>query len=253
VTEPIAPSSTGPLQKWMLRARCGSKAEVRAAILAGRVAIDGVVTTRFAHPVAPGVSVTLDGTPVSPPPAERLVWVMNKPKKHLTRIDDTPERLGLGRYIPADLPRLFPVGRLDYNSEGVLLWTDDGHLARRILHPDWHLPKVYAVKIRGHIEPDDPRLDRMRRGMDIGEGLVTRPATVTLGERRTRATWVHITITEGKNRQIRRMCHALHYQIVKLRRTAVGPVSLGDLNPRCARALTDDEQAALRAAVGLTP
>lgn len=245
-----SPESTA-LQKWLLRARCGSKAAVRELIVAGRVSVNGARVTRFAHPVQPADAVTIDGAPVEPPPLERAVWLMNKPKKHLTQPTGTPQRPGLAHYLPPELPRLFPVGRLDYNSEGALLWTDDGELARRILHPDWHLPKIYHVKIRGHLDEDDPRLDRMRAGMDIGDGIVTRPAQVSLGERRTRATWVQIVLTEGKNRQIRRMCAALRYQIVKLRRVAIGPIALGELNPRCCRALTDDERAALYAAVDL--
>lgn len=247
-----APSMLIPLQKLLIRARCGSKNQVRIKISEGQVDVNGETVTRFAHPVRPGDQVRFCGQVVEVPP-ERLVWLMNKPKKHLTQIDDRQQRPGLGRYLPDGLPRLFPVGRLDYNSEGALLWTDDGILARRILHPSWHLPKVYQVKIRGHLDADDPRLEQMRVGIDIGEGVVTQPAEVSLGELRTRATWVRIVLREGKNRQIRRMCAAMRYQIVKLRRVAIGPVSLGTLNPRCARALTGAELQALRLAVGLPP
>ena len=236
------------LQKWLLRARCGSKEAVRQAIHQGRVAIDGCVVTRFAEPVPPGAQITLDGQLVPPPPDASLIWAMNKPRKHLTQLGDQGDRPGLERYLPPTLPRLFPVGRLDYNSEGLLLWTDDGALARRILHPTSHLPKTYHVKIRGHLDADDPRLEKMRQGMDIGDDTPTRPARVTLGELRTRATWVEIVLTEGRNRQIRRMCERLGYQIVKLRRVAIGPVLLGDLNPRVARPLTEAERAALYAA-----
>lgn len=248
---PATSPAGAALQKWLIRARCGSKAEVRQLIAAGRVSVNGAPITRFAHPVLSTDQIAIDSVAVPAPPEARTVWLMNKPKKHLTQPKGTAKRPGLAHYLPDDLPRLFPVGRLDYNSEGALLWTDDGALARRILHPDWHLPKVYNVKIRGHLDADDPRLERMRAGMDIGEGVVTKPALVSLGELRTRATWVQITLTEGKNRQIRRMCAVLGYQIVKLRRVAVGPIQLGELNPRCVRPLTDAEREALYAAVGL--
>ena len=243
--------SPAPLQKWLMRARRGSKNEVRLMIRDGRVRVNDTIVTRFAHPISPDDTVTIDDTVVPPPPTERVVWAMNKPKKHLTQIDDSPERPGLGRYLPPELPRLFPIGRLDYNSEGLLLWTDDGALARRILHPDTHLPKTYPLKIRGHLEPDDPRLERMRQGVDIGDPTPTRPAQVVLGERRTRATWIEVVLTEGRNRQLRRMCAKVGYQIVKLRRVAIGPIALGTLNPRVARALTEQERLALYRSVDL--
>lgn len=253
--EPAVSASLSPdggaLQKWLMRAGCGAKEAVRTLILQGRVAIDGQAITRFAEPVPHGATVTIDGVAVSPPPAERLVWMMNKPRKHLSQAEDRGARLGLGRYLPPGGSRLFPVGRLDYSSEGLLLWTDDGALARRILHPDSHLPKTYQVKIRGHLEPDDPRLGVMRAGMDIGDPTPTRPAQITVGERRARATWVEIVLTEGRNRQIRRMCERLGYQIVKLRRVAIGPLALGNLNPRVARPLSPAERQDLYAAAAL--
>lgn len=240
-----------PLQKWLQGMGVGTKREIRALIAAGRVSVDGVVVTRFAEPVGGERRVNIDGEPVARRhPA--TVLLMNKPIKHLTAIEDEGPRDGLGRYLPTEAPPVFPVGRLDFNTQGALLWTNDGTLARRILHPDWSLPKRYGIKVRGHLEADDPGLARMRAGMTVG-GVTYRPALVEMGPRRTRATWIVVTITEGKHRQLRRMCRACGYQIVKLKREAVGPVELGELNPRCVRALTGDEQRALYESVSLRP
>jgi len=236
-----------PLQKWLQARGVASKREVRRLIRDGAVTLNGVVESRYAEPVGADDVVTIDGQLVELE-APRTLLLMNKPPKHLTVIDDQPDGPGLGRYLPEGIPRVFPVGRLDFNTEGALLWTNDGLLGRRVLHPDYALPKRYGVKIRGHLDAGDPGFERIRSGMRIG-GVTYRPAGVRLGEYRTRATWVHLTLTEGKHREIRRMCRACGYQIVKLRREAIGPLELGDLNKRCVRALSDDEIAALDAAV----
>ena len=239
-----------PLQKWLMMMGVGSKREVRAHIAAGRVSVDGEVIQRFAEPVRADQEIAVEGELVVAA-GPRVVLLMNKPKKHLTAIEDEGEAMGLGRYLPGDVAgRVFPVGRLDFNTEGALLWTNDGVLARRVLHPDWSLPKRYGIKVRGHLEAEDPGLARMRAGMSVG-GAVYQPAQVEITIFRTRATWIEVTIKEGKHRQLRKMCAACGYQIVKLKRLAVGPVELGALNPRCVRRLSEEEVVALDAAVGL--
>ncbi len=110
---------------------------------------------------------------------------------------------------------------------------------------------MYRIKIRDHLQEDDPGLERMRKGINLGD-FTTRPAKVEIVAMRTRSTWVEITITEGKFRQLRRMCRVCHFQIVKLRRVAIGPILLGDLNPRCVRALSPEEILALDRVVGLS-
>ena len=230
-----------PLQKWLQRRGAGSKADVRTWITEGRVTLDGDVVRRFAEPVGSGACVRLDGEHVGDG-ERRVVYAMHKPKKHLT------EPVALRPYLPRDAPYVFPVGRLDYNTEGLLLWTNDGALGRRILHPDSHLPKVYRVKVRGHLEPNDPGLEAMRQGMDLGD-FWSRPAPTRIVAMRTRATWIEVVLTEGKFRQVRRMCRKAGYQIVKLQRDSVGPVGLRDLTPRCVRELDRDEIDALDAAL----
>ena len=242
------------LQKLLQRAGIGSKRHVRRLIRDGRVSIDGIPCTRYAESVDPSACVTAAGEVVDLSSlaltGERIVLVMNKPKKHLTAVEDSEQGPGLGQYLPDLESHVFPVGRLDFNSEGLLLWTNDGTLARRILHPDWSVAKKYAVKIRGHFDATHPGLRAMEAGMQVGKTRY-KPVDVSLGEKRTRATWVGLVLREGKNRQIRKMCAASGFQIVKLRRVAIGPVELGDLNPRCVRAATEEEVTALLDAVGL--
>lgn len=238
------------LQKWLIWMGVGSKQEVRTWITRGEVCVNGEVVRRFAEPLRAEDEVTLRGEVVKER-APRTVLLMNKPKKHLTMIQDPGGSPALGQYLPEGAPHVFPVGRLDFNTEGALLWTNDGALARRILHPDWSITKTYHVKLRDRFEPEDPRLEKMRNPMDLGD-FVTKPAEVRWLLHRTRATWVEIVIREGKFRQVRRMCAAAGFQIVKLRRVAIGPVLLGeDLNPRCVRSLREEEIASLDAAVGL--
>lgn len=232
---------TEPLQKWLQRRGMGSKADVRTWITEGRVTLAGEVVRRFAEPVLAGAEVCLDGEPVGAG-AARTVLAMHKPKKHLTTPDE------LGRYLPPSAPYLFPVGRLDFNTEGLLLWTNDGALGRAILHPTSHLPKVYRVKVRGHLTEDDPGLAAMREGMDLGD-FTSRPSPTRIVVYRTRATWIEIVLTEGKFRQVRRMCRKAGYQIVKLRRESIGPIGLGELTPRCVRVLDTEEVRSLDAAL----
>lgn len=230
---------TVPLQKWLQRMGAGSRQTVRTWIVDGRVSVNGEVIRRFAHPVTMEHRIEVDGRPVIDR-APRTVLLMNKPKRHITALTDLKGRPALGQYLPQNAPLVFPVGRLDFNTEGALLFTNDGALARAVLDPELGLPKTYRVKIRGHLHPDDEGLQRMRAGMRVG-GSDYKPAEVRVAEKRTRATWVEITLREGQHRQIRKMCAACRFQIVKLRRTRIGPVELGDLNPRCVRSLTEEE------------
>jgi 23S rRNA pseudouridine2605 synthase len=232
-----------PLQKWLQWQGAGSRNDVRHAIAEGRVLCNGSRVTRFAHPVGPTDHVTLDGRAIVEQP-ERVVLLLHKPRRHLTALhtdDGTPH---LGSYVPADAPRVFCVGRLDFNTEGALLLTNDGGLARRVLDPSHALPKVYRVKVRGHLAANDPGLQRIRDGL-VHDGTAFRPAPCAIECYRTRATWVRLILTEGRFREIRRMCATNGWQIVKLQRIAIGPIELGALRPRCTRVVTPCELEAL--------
>ena len=238
-----------PLQKWLQAAGVGAKHAVRQQIAAGAVQVDEVVVTRFAEAITGRERIEVAGEVVADR-ALPCVLLMHKPKKHITGLVDPEGRATLGQYLPAAAPRVFAVGRLDFNTEGALLWTNDGALARRVLDPAVALPKVYRVKVRGHLTADDPGFERIRTGLTWRD-VTYRPASARIDVYRSRATWVEIVLTEGQFHEVRRMCHANRWQIVKLRREKIGPIELGQLNPRVVRALTPEERRALYASVSL--
>lgn len=238
----------------VLLARAGvlSRQRNKTLVRSGAVSVDGrVVLEPFADvdPASQRVEVSGIGRVVLP---DGLTYVlMNKPRGHVCAMSDPEGRPTLAPYFPDDMPAVHAVGRLDYNTEGALLLTDDGELARRVLHPDWHLPKLYRVKVRGHLRPDEPAFDVIRAGVEL-DGERTLPVEVEWETHRTRATWLRLTLREGRHRQIRRTCALFDWQIVKLLRVAIGPIAIGDLTPRTWRLLADDEIRTLASAVSLT-
>jgi 23S rRNA pseudouridine2605 synthase len=237
-----------PLQKQMQARRSASRDTVRAWIQSGRVRVNGTCITRFAEPVAVDSILQLDDDILPNPPV--MVLLMHKPRRHLTALVSPDERPTLAAYLPEWAPDVFAVGRLDFNSEGALLLTNDGTLAHRLLHPAFAIEKRYGLKIRDRIEPDDPRLAIFTDGIVQG-GVTYRAVRVAFRELRARATWIDVWLNEGKNREIRRLAEAAGFQVVKLRRESIGPIALGSLNPRCTRALTSEELQALYRTAGL--
>jgi 23S rRNA pseudouridine2457 synthase len=185
--------------------------------------------------------------------------LFHKPYGVLTQFTDEEGRPTLGDYI--DLPGVYAAGRLDKNSEGLLLLTDDGEVLHRVTHPRWKLPKTYLVQVEG--VPDEAALQRLREGVVV-KGKRTAPAEVTLlpdapdlPPRPVRdyhpTPWLRITIREGRKRQVRRMTAAVGYPTLRLVRVAIGPLRLGDLPPGAWRDLTEQERRALFQAIGLDP
>jgi 23S rRNA pseudouridine2605 synthase len=233
-----APRGDRTLQKWLASHARSSKSAARAAIREGRVCVSGVAVTRFAEPLDDGAEVTLDGRPIDRA-TTRVHLLLHKPRKHLSSLDpDRPD--GLARYLPAGTPRVFLVGRLDYNSEGAMLVTDDGDLARRVLDPAYGVARVYRVKVRDRLDPSDPRIASLARPIRIA-GRTVRASEVSFEAHRTRATWIRVVLHEGVHHEIRALCRRARLQIVKLRRESIGPVTLGDLKPRCVRPLRAEE------------
>lgn len=183
-------------------------------------------------------------------------FMMNKPAGCITARRDFESRQTVYDHVPAHFPLLAHVGRLDYNTEGLLLFTDDGRLAQALLNKQFAadagavdvIEKVYHVKIKGVLEDDDPRLPLLAEPLEHKSGQFTQAARWRVVERRARTTWIELIICEGRNRQVRRLCERSELQIRKLRRMQLGPLELGDLRLRWCRPLEVDEVAALYAA-----
>ncbi|MGN0688626.1 MAG: pseudouridine synthase [Oscillospiraceae bacterium] len=180
--------------------------------------------------------------------AEKRYIILNKPRGYVTSMADEK-----GRRIAAELltdvkERVYPVGRLDRNSEGMLIFTNDGEFANDIMHPSRHIAKTYRVTIDGRVNED--QLSMLMSGVEIEDGVTTLPCVVEVLTEEPTRTVLRFVIKEGKNRQIRRMCEAVGLQVGRLRRTAIGGVKLGMLGPGEYRDLTKEELRKLRTAVG---
>ncbi|MFH1469643.1 MAG: pseudouridine synthase [Pseudomonadota bacterium] len=175
-------------------------------------------------------------------------FILNKPPGCITGRRDPEGRPTVYAHVPAHFPSLPHVGRLDFNTEGLLLFTDDGRLARALLDPGFgggqHVEKVYHVKVRPPLEQADPRISGLERPLPLPSGALTAPARARWLAPRTRSCWIEVVITEGRHHQVRLLCAREGLQIVKLRRVSLGPLALGELRPRWCRFLTADEIAA---------
>jgi 23S rRNA pseudouridine2605 synthase len=235
------------LQKIMARAGLGSRRACEEIIRAGRVTVNGRVAELGSQADPERDEVRVDGEPLGRAEA-RTVVVLNKPRNVL--VTDAPHR-GDRRPTARSLikldVRLFPVGRLDAESEGVILFTNDGKLAQQLSHPRYEHEKEYRVEVYGR--PTDAALEKWREGVHLEEGR-TAPAEVSVIRYERGMTWLRVVMHEGMKRQIRRVASSLGYPVRRLIRTRIGPVTLGELKPGEWRPLTTEEQEALKAIRG---
>ncbi len=249
------------INKYLSECGVASRRGADELIQAGRVQLNGIVVAEPGAKIAPESDVVLvDGKPVRHPSllpgaSDNLTVLLHKPKQVVTTRHDPQGRQTVFDILPQEFrrKRLLHVGRLDYFSEGLLLLATDGSLVNRLIHPRWHLPKVYHVLVRG--EASEAKLNVMRRGMTLAEGETLAPVQARILRadegKSAGGTWLELTLLQGLNRQIRRMCRDLDLTVLRLIRVAQGPLRLGTLNPGQCRALTTEEENALRQAVGL--
>jgi pseudouridine synthase len=235
------------LQKLLARAGLASRRAAETLILEGRVSVNGQVVCELGSKADPASSeIAVDGLPI------RLcgtlhALMLNKPPGVLSTREDDRERPTVMGFVPADLrPFVWPVGRLDLGSTGLILLTNDGPLAFRLTHPSFHVPKRYEVQTSRPL--GEAEVAALRTGVELQDGL-TAPAGVAVDPKDP--CRLAITLREGRKRQIRRMVRAVGAEVVTLHRVAFGPLQLGDLLPGHIRALLPEEIAALRAAAGL--
>lgn len=237
-----------PLQKYLARAGIDSRRKCENYIREGRVGVNGVVVTEMGVRVLPGTDkVYFDGCEVKPRGAS-VVFMLNKPAGYVTTMSDEWGRPIAAELVPVDeYPGLFPVGRLDQDTTGLLLFTNDGELGQGLLHPTHHVDKTYEALVHGI--PSNKQLDVLRRGGLVIANRPIAPARVELlsSDPAANTAMLSITIHEGRKRQVRKMCKAIHHPVLQLHRRSLGPLELGDLDQGRYRMLSDSEISALRA------
>jgi 23S rRNA pseudouridine2605 synthase len=234
------------LQKILAAAGIASRRKAEQLISSGRVAVNGKTVTELGTKADPAAdTITVDGKPLQPP--QRLVYfLLNKTKGYVTTVSD-PEGRPTVMQLLGNLPeRVYPVGRLDYASEGLLLLTNDGALAQQLTKAASHVPKTYHVKISG--QPNEQAIQRLRNGvtitLDDNRRVKTSPAKIRLLENAPNP-WYEVTLIEGRNRQIRRMFQSVGFLVEKIKRVQLGPLTL-DVPPGKFRSLTEREVVQLK-------
>ena len=228
------------LQKVLARAGFGSRRVCEDLIAEGRVTVNDEVAVLGRRVEVDHDRVAVDGVTIGVRPG-LVYYLLNKPAGVVTTADDPQGRPTVVALVPEE-PRVFPVGRLDLDTEGLLLLTNDGDLAHRLTHPSFGVDKEYLAEVEG--QPSRSTLRRLREGVELDDGP-SAPAQATLVE----ASLLRLTIHEGRNRQVRRMCEAVGHPVVRLVRTRIGPLADRRLKPGDWRELTQDEVRALERAV----
>ncbi len=232
------------LQRYLARAGLGSRRSCETLILEGRVRVNGRVASRLGTKVSPGLDeVTCDGKRVVP--SDSLVYLLlHKPAGVLTSLSDPRKRPVIPDLLPQrGLPRLFPVGRLDYQTEGLLLLTNDGALAHALMHPSFEVEKEYVAKVRGCPTPAD--LARLKAGVVSG-GDQLRAVDAAVLTPGVGSAWLKLIVREGRYHEIRRMCDAIHHPVLRLRRVRLGSIVLGKLPKGSWRRISPRELVSLR-------
>ena len=238
------------LQKILAAAGVASRRKAEEIITAGRVSVNGAVVTELGTKADPETDeIKVDGKPLKKSRA-LLYFLLNKPKGYVTTVSDPEGRATVMDLLPKNIERVYPVGRLDYASEGLLLLTNDGALAQLLMKAGSHVPKTYLVKISGR--PTERHISRLRAGVSIplddGQRVKTSPARIRLFKDEPNP-WYEVILIEGRNRQIRRMFKEVGFDVEKIKRVQLGPLKL-DVESGKYRQLTVREVAALKAAGG---
>ena len=225
------------INKFLAECGVGSRRACDKIIEEGRVKINGKVCGLGAEVNEIRDSVTFDGKKLGKV-KKYDYYIMNKPKGCVCTVKDDKDRKTVMDYLPPISTRVYPVGRLDYDSEGLLIFTNDGDLANRLTHPSNEIPKTYLVRIEGSI--DENSLARLRAGVVI-DGVKTKKCTIKVVDEFKDFTKMHVTITEGRNREIRKMCETVGKTVVFLKRIKIGDLTLSGLDRGECRKLSAEE------------
>lgn len=225
------------INKFLAEQGIASRRSSDELVAAGRVTINGKVA-KAGDDVADDDVVMFDGKTLSHK-VKYEYYLLNKPKGYLCTVSDDKGRKTVMDLLPAGAGRVFPVGRLDYDTEGMLLLTNDGDLAYRLTAPQSEIAKTYLVRVEGTMT--DIQLNRLRAGVEIDRGVITRKCRVTVTETNKKFTKLRVVLTEGKNREIRKMFEAVGKQVVFLKRLKIGELTLTGLDRGAVRKLTPEE------------
>lgn len=225
------------LQKYMANCGVASRRKCEALIAEGKVTINGQVITELGTQVNQGDIVCYLGEKLSLE-EDYVYYMLNKPAGYVTTVQDDKDRPTVINLLPNEMRRVYPVGRLDYNTSGLLILTNDGDLTYELTHPKHHVNKCYEVKVKGPLSESTKRA--LRSGIVI-EGKRTYPAELRVIRQGEKASLFHLTIHEGRNRQVRKMCEAVGCPVLSLKRVAIGKLKLGTLKLGEYRELTKQE------------
>lgn len=226
------------LNKYIAHSGVASRRHSDELIIAGRVAVNGETVNTPGTRVQPNTDhVTVDNQTIEPT-IEQYYFVLNKPVGYITTVTDPFNRKTVMSLLQEIPHRVFPVGRLDCDSEGILLFTNDGDLSYEMIHPRFGVEKEYRVLLQGH--PDRDVIQNLRDGIPL-DNRMTGPCQVQIHAQDKDTTWLTIILHEGRNRQIRHMCKYIGYSVMRLIRVRFGPIILGHLSPGQWRALSDTE------------
>ena len=231
------------LQKYMAHAGVASRRKCEEIIAEGRVKVNGEVVNTQGYIVEEGDRVTVDGKKVWP--VKRNTYIlMNKPRGIISSAKDNKDRQTVLDLLSTDIrARLYPVGRLDMDSSGLILLTDDGELTERLLHPKYEIEKTYKVTVNGLVSEEEAK--ELSKGVKLKDGM-TAPGEFKIIEHRNKKTRLECTIREGRNRQIRRMFESLGYEVIQLERIAFGPLKISGLGKGDYRPLREKEIRSLK-------
>jgi len=222
-----APTPDMRLQKFIADGGVCSRRKAENLIIQGRVEVNGKVVTELGTKVNPDTDVVYcDGKMVSGSGIEKVYVILNKPRAVVTTVSDPEGRKTVMDFIWGVPDRIYPIGRLDYLSEGLLLLTNDGEMANMIMHPRYEVTKVYEVKVFGHV--NEALLTKIRKGVMTEDGLM-KPLSVRIIEQLPNKTWLEFRLNEGKNREIRKICEAMELTVDKLRRVAIENLTIQGL------------------------
>jgi len=226
------------IQKILAKAGVASRREAEKMVLEGRVMVNGSVIDTLGFKADPAKDhIKVDGKRL-PHFESKIVLLLNKPKGYLSTVEDPRGRPTVMDLIKRVKERVYPVGRLDFDAEGLMILTNDGDLAHRLSHPRFSIPRTYLAKVSGI--PDDKKLNRLKRGVVLEDGRAKAVFILTLrqGEKNS---WVRVVVAEGRNHLVKRMFMAIGHPVLKLKRVAFGPIQLGPLPPGQFRYLTPEE------------